>query len=347
MLDHFLRTSFEDQLRFRLLDETEQDSVFLGASELLPVYVANELGTYEQEFISWRDGDWKPRQEELREHTLKYYANRDRYLDLIEAVKGQQLVPFVGSGMSVPSGLPTWSEFLVQTGDHAACDASDLRRLVSCSAFEEAADLLTSSMDAFLFAERVEHTLRINDTDLIRGAVCLLPSLFPSLVMTTNLDNVLQRLYELCGVSFAHSLSGMEIANLRQPYNRRERVLIKLHGDHQKQEGRVLLSKEYDEAYAEGSLIRDRATLLCRTNNLLFLGCSLRSDRTVRLIYEIAQANPDMPRHYAFLAKPDQNSERVARENFLAARRIFPIWYDLPHDESIMALLEGLEVDRT
>ena len=72
--------------------------------------------------------------------------------------------------MSVPSGLPTWGEFLVKTGDHAECDASDLSQLVSCSAFEEAADLLTGSMDPVLFAERVELTLRVNDTDSNQGS---------------------------------------------------------------------------------------------------------------------------------------------------------------------------------
>ena len=333
--------------------------------------------------------------------------------------------PFRG-GMSVPSGLPTWGEFLVKMGDHAECDESELSELVNCSNFEEAADLLLTSMDPLLFAERVEGILHINDTDPVRGAVGLLPSLFPRLVITTNLDNVLERLYEVsevsfvqlselvnCSnfeeaadllltsmdpllfaervegilhindtdpvrgavgllpslfprlvittnldnvlerlyevseVSFVHTLSGKEIANYRQLNNPQESFLIKLHGDHRNQEGRVLLPKEYDEAYSEGSPIGDEVTLLCRTNSLLFLGCSLGSDRTVRLIHQMAQADQRMPRHYALLAKPDHDSERVARENFLAARRIFPIWYDLPHDESIMALLDGLEVNRT
>ena len=49
-----------------------------------------------------------------------------------------------------------------------------------------------------------------------------------------------------------------------------------------------------------------------------------------------------MPKHYAFLVKPSDNGERIERENFLTERGIYPIWYDLPHDEALMALLEGL-----
>ena len=343
MEDPFLRKWFEDQLKFRLRDGTEAESIFLGASELFPVEVAKEFDVYEQEFINWRSEIWKPEQHGIREEILRNYGNRNRYDDLIDAVRRQQAVPLVGSGMSVPSGLPTWGEFLVRTGEYAQCDDSELDRLICCSAFEEAADLLSTSMNSILFAERVEHNLRVSDPDSISGPVCLLPKLFPNFVITTNLDNVLEDLYKSCGVPFERNLSGKGIANYRQLKNPEERFLIKLHGDCRDQDGRVLLSQEYDEAYSANSLMREEIVLLCRLNSLLFLGCSLGPDRTVKLIHEIALADTHMPKHYAFLVKPDDDVDRIARENFLTERGIFPIWYDLPHDESIMALLDGLD----
>ena len=54
-----------------------------------------------------------------------------------------------------------------------------------------------------------------------------------------------------------------------------------------------------------------------------------------------------MPKHYALLEKPNNEGERVVRENFLAERGIFPIWYDLQHDEAITALLDGLSSEDT
>ena len=206
---------------------------------------------------------------------------------------------------------------------------------------------MAESMNLNQFAEQVEYTLRINDPDSINGPICLLPSLFPNFIVTTNLDNILESLYSLCEKEFARVLSGKEIANYRQLKGPQERFLIKLHGNHRDRDGRVLLSEEYDEAYAVNSSIREEIALLYRSNCLLFLGCSLGSDRTVRLIHEIARADPRMPKHYAFLATPDSDTTRVAREGFLTERGIYPIWYDLSHDESIMALLDGLEVDGT
>ena len=347
MPNRFLRRWFEDQLKFRLRDGTEADGIFLGASELLPLDVVTELALYEQEFINWKTEDWKSRQVDLREELLKNFGNRNRFRDLVDAVSREQVIPLVGSGMSVTSGLPTWSEFLVETSKYAQCDPSELERLVSCSAFEEAADLLAANMPQALFAERVEHNLRIDDTNAIGGSVCLLPSLFPNLVLTTNLDNLLEQSYQLCEIPFAHTLNGRGIARYRQLKNPKERFLIKLHGDCNDQEGRVLLSQEYDEAYAIGSPIREEITLLYRYNSLLFLGCSLGPDRTVRLIHEIAGLDPHMPRHFAFLESPVNDGDRLARETFLTERGVFPIWYELPHDESIMALLDGLDVNGT
>ena len=345
MAGYILKRWFEEQLRFRLRDGTEEETVFLGASELLPVAVSKEFGIYEQEFINWKDGDWKTRQNELREEMLAYSGNRNRYLDLTEAIKQQQVIPFVGSGMSVSSGLPTWSEFLLQTGEYAQCDPFALDELIRCSFFEEAADLLSKSMNPTLFAERVEHNLRINDPSSINGAVCLLPSLFPDLVLTTNLDNVLENLYHLDGVPFSHTLTGKDITDYQQLKSPTERFLIKLHGDYRNQEGRVLLSSEYDEAYAENSPVREEISLLYQQNSLLFLGCSLGPDRTVRLIREVAGTSTNRPKHYAFLEALDSNTDRIAREDFLTARGIFPIWYDSPHDEAIIALLDGLYLD--
>ena len=287
----------------------------------------------------------KPRQNELRDELLGYSGNRNRYLDLTEAVRRQQVVPFVGSGMSVCADFRHGLNSSSRQQNMRSVINWKLDQLICCSSFEEAADLLSISMNPTLFAERVEHNLRINDPSYINGAVCLLPNLFPDLVLTTNLDNVLEHLYRLCNVPFSHTLSGRKLSYYQQLKNPAERFLIKLHGDYQDQEGRVLLSNEYDEAYAENSPVREEVTLLYRQNSLLFLGCSLGPDRTVQLIHEVAGSGADMPRHYAFLETPDSNSDRIARENFLTERRIFPIWYNLPHDEAIVALLDGLYLD--
>ena len=63
------------------------------------------------------------------------------------------------------------------------------------------------------------------------------------------------------------------------------------------------------------------------------------------LLKEIADHDPNMPRHYAFLPKPTSKKNVVEREHFLATRNVFPIWYDGDHNTDIESLLVGLMED--
>lgn len=341
-----LRAFFEEQVQFRLGDafRTPIDgSVFIGDTEFLPVETLREdPDAYQVEFSTWFDEVWVPEQRERRDEILALHANRKRFGDLHDAFERQQVLPLVGSGMSVPSGLPTWSDLLRAIRPFTTVDAVSLEALLSTSAFEEAADLLAGGTNSNLLNERVEHELRLEDSTVIDGAVRLLPALFPSLVITTNLDDVLERYYGNCSGRFDEVLAGRDIARYRNAKSPTRRFLLKLHGDCRRPESRVLHTHEYAAAYATGGVVREELALLYRTNSILFMGCSLGPDRTVQLIAEIATSDKGMPKHYAFLPLPSGSEARVARELFLSQRGIYPIWYDGPHDECLLALLAGL-----
>ena len=97
--------------------------------------------------------------------------------------------------------------------------------------FEEAADLLAAGTNPRLLTERVEHDLRVDDLAALRGPVRLLPALFPNLVITTNLDDVLEHAYHSCELSFSHVLAGGGLALYRSINLSSLRFLLKLHGD--------------------------------------------------------------------------------------------------------------------
>ena len=103
--------------------------------------------------------------------------------------------------------------------------------------------------------------------------------------------------------------------------------------------------EEYDRAYADDSFLRrELGRAVSGTDSLLFLGCSLSSDRTMAVLRAVAQVDQGEAEHYAFL--PYDAATHATRENFLAGHGIYPIWYDAPtpadHDEAIEALLVGL-----
>jgi hypothetical protein len=339
-----LRYFFEEQIHFRLQDGTPvEGSVFIGETEFLSVETLREdEDAYQAEFNAWLGEVWAPEQEERLNQMLSLHANAKRYADLRDAVARRQVVPLVGSGMSATSGLPTWSDLLRKIRTFTKIDPVALEDLLVASAFEEAADLIASGTNANLLNERVEHELRIENPDVIDGAVRLLPAVFPDLVITTNLDDVLEQHYRRCGAEFGEVLPGQEIARYRGMKTPTRRFLLKLHGDCRRAETRVLRKDEYEAAYGPGSVVREELTLLYRNNHVLFMGASLGPDRTVQLIAEVATSDKVMPKYFALLPLPDSDPARVERENFLSARGIYPIWYDGPHDESLVALLAGL-----
>lgn len=340
-----LRLFFEEQLSFRQADGTEiEGSVFLGSAEILPVKTLRaDPDAYAEAFNNWVNEDWRPKQQEIRDEILYYSANAKRYLDLQQAVARQQVIPFIGSGMSVPSGLPTWSDFLRKVRAFTKCLPLELEELIRQSQFEEAADLLASRTNSRLLAERVEQDLRIDDTRIISGPVRMVQDLFEPLVITTNLDDLLEKLYSSGEKPFHHVLLGTQLTRYRQLRGGgATRFLLKLHGDCRNPDGRVLLSREYEESYAPGSTVREELALLYRNHSLLFLGCSLGADRTVELVEAVAKLDRSMPKHFCFCEGPENEEVRVDRENFLTERGIFPIWYGRAHDEALTALLDGL-----
>lgn len=339
-----LKLLFEEFVSFRMADGTPIDGdVYIGETAFEPVDVLRGDPTaYEAEYNAWIDEVWLPEQRERRAEILTVGANASRYEDLCAAMQRRQVIPFVGSGMSVPSGLPTWTGLLEKIRGFTNVTTKELGALLKEFKFEEAVETLSQGANARLFNERIEHELRLREGEPVSGALKLLPALFPGVVITTNLDQLLEAHYTKCGLTFEAILVGTSLGRFRTVRRDGAGYLIKLHGDCCQVEGRVLRAGEYDEAYRVGSVVREELELLYRNNNLLFLGCSLGADRTINLVAEVATRDSNMPRHYAFLQVPASQKHRRLRETFLTERGIFPIWYSDEHDTSLTCLLAGM-----
>lgn len=274
---------------------------------------------------------------------LEISSNRNRFKDVCVAFKNGRLIPLVGSGMSAASGLKTWSDFLRSICHQSTMNKADLENLLSRSCFEEAVEYLSKTMPDKLFDEQIEHELRIDNPNNIKGPISFLPKLFEKDIMTTNLDDLLEVLYATNNCRFDNVLSGTEVGDYRRVKGMAGRVLLKFHGDCRRRNGRVLSKSEYEQAYGDESPVKEELSLIYLTNSLLCLGCSLGPDRTVTLIEEVVKSKRTIPRHYAFLQLPERENVLREREHFLTERGIFPIWYPNDnHDENIMALFLGM-----
>lgn len=114
-------------------------------------------------------------------------------------------------------------------------------------------------------------------------------------------------------------------------------TIVKLHGDI-RTAGKCILSKsQYDQAYGDGviDMTRPIPRLLeyhYKNSSLLFLGCSLNSDRTVQVFRAIKEDIGDrdivIPQHFVIEQAPETEAELVARNEYLLRLGITGIWFE-------------------
>jgi len=165
-----------------------------------------------------------------------------------------------------------------------------------------------------------------------------LPYIFSTSVITTNFDNVLKRCYDNSIKPFSEVILGADSEELARLISSEDKLLIKLHGKANSNIKRILTEDEYNKHYEDSSILKKSIETIC-SNSLLFLGCSLSTDRTIKTMIEIAQGGSTVP-HYAFIGLNNE-AERLDRRDELAKANIHPIWYDAndDHDECIESLL--------
>ncbi|HEX8362133.1 MAG TPA: SIR2 family protein [Longimicrobium sp.] len=333
----FLRSVYHDELN------SEGDVSIVG-SVFQRSRILSELepDTYKLSFDEWLV-QRKYRLFERCEDILAGYSNADRFAALKRAYQNGTLVPFIGAGMSMPSGYPDWTSYLwsVQADSHV--EEGELDVLLRKGDYEGAAQALYSDMGSNLFSEHLQARFGLDNE--ICGPVQWLPVLFPdSHVVTTNFDMVLERVFARSNQGFDRVVLGNALPEAVRLVTEGSRLLIKMHGSCEATADRVLLSTEYERVYADVGAVKRFFSRFIFGRSLLFLGCRLTIDRSLRAMQEVVaeEGGANLPRHYAFLELAD-DIDRVARTKELAASNIFPIWYPAgEHDESIEALLVAL-----
>jgi hypothetical protein len=185
----------------------------------------------------------------------------------------------------------------------------------------------------------------------ISGAMTLIPRLFDSSAVTTNFDRVLETVYANEGRPFVEKVTGRATANaFFRAIPAGDRYLLKLHGNLDNAAERVLNKAEYDAAYGNDGNIHFDCPMpkllrrLFTSYSLMFLGCSLSSDRTLQTFMRVAQleGQDNLPHHYALLPCPADPARHQGIDQRLANAHITPLWYPDGEHEYVEQILELL-----
>ena len=277
-----------------------------------------------------------------KDRTKEFLAENgclDRFRQLCHLHGNGNILPFVGAGMSIPSGFLLWGDFLKSLIPDAPQIHGSIERHIQASEYEEAAQLVRNTLGHGVLAEEIRSRLGLHH-NRANGPVNLLPLLFEAEVMTTNFDYVLTSAYSRAGKGFRAEYCGSQLREAPQRLADNPHCLLRLHGEAEAAEGRVLTLEEYTASYGEDGALPDILNAIKGLRGFLFLGCSLQTDRTYQALCEIKnRARLNQSPHYAFLPHPGQEA-RFQRRVFLEAAGIHPIYYPPgEHDQSIEDLL--------
>ena len=278
--------------------------------------------------------------------------NKDVFDELLSSIKKGSVIPFVGAGMSAPI-YPLWGNVLNQLTEKLSSEknreaVNDILNDFSVSdTYTRAADKLVdlrSETNVFNDLLRIYNENNINDADLKKMAVYLLPFLFyDKPAITTNYDRVLEHVFRLRGVEFDNGCIFTPDSYMAGTVNQQSlHCLFKIHGDIGKEtlDGRklILSGKSYDRLYAPASELVITLKTFYKGKMMLFLGSSLKYDRTLNILKQVTETGN--LGHYAIL--PCCKDMLDSDNKFFGDCGIRAIFYDPDHHEAVKIVLEEL-----
>ena len=210
-----------------------------------------------------------------------------RNLDsLVEKIRKNSVVPFVGAGLSMlfENVYPSWGDFLKQAFKFFSASLTLSENEFDKNNNEEKANYLFRNIGKATFADYLretfgDHLLEREICEFTDKPVYLLPLIFNSgLIVTTNYDRVIEKIFSAHSKQLVVAHPG-HFEALNRALGDNELLLFKMHGDICEPDTSVILTGEqYDKAYSNPKL-RETLKRIITCKTMLFLGCSLINDR--------------------------------------------------------------------
>lgn len=236
------------------------------------------------------------------------------------------VIPFVGAGFSAPFEFPQWGELLHDLSEHLGReDREKARAAVDREEYTGAATIVGQALGEFDFQSAIAANFPDEDlarVDLAEASIAFVPLLTSGLVITTNFDGALEYVFDRAGrrPSMVYGANPNEIVPAIQ---QNRLTLWKVHGDRKDPRTRVLSTEDYETHYRH---LYELLALAFANRPALFLGCSLKQDKTVTILRGLQERWQGV-KHFAVLECPADEETFDARSAELRKLGIRPIWY--------------------
>ncbi|MBU1620491.1 MAG: SIR2 family protein [Gammaproteobacteria bacterium] len=321
----------------------------VGLSTPSKAFYAGDKAAYEQALRAYRI---ERRHEILsREYFIEKFGDEDgqhwferneqRFNQLIERLAEQLVVPFIGAGISVGGGFPTWANHLKQQGRTAGIPKTQIEQWLAQGEYELIIEHIEQAHGRDMFAQEIRDVFA--RTGSIQDITLRIAELFKDTLITTNYDRLLEQVFDTGNASAVQVINGVTAMAQPEPD---KTTIIKIHGDIKHPAQCILGKAQYDQAYGAKHLdfnlpIPKALRYYFRNSSLLFIGCSLRNDRTIQVFKEVKSQAGDysFPQHFAIEQAPEIPEEFIARNSELLRLGITAIWYPKGRYELVEAIL--------
>ncbi|OUP44495.1 tetratricopeptide repeat protein [Pseudoflavonifractor sp. An187] len=296
--------------------------------------------------------------------TLKrlYQQNKRAFQGIQEQLAKNNLIPLFGAGFT-GYVYPVWPSLLEKMAEPFPNCQTQLEDQLNAGQFEEAASTLCAEMGEFEFQEELcqtfgPRTVPVAMKKLTPARKAIL-RIFNGPMMTTNVDLCLEEIYDhrlevLCPHTEYHLPQADRALQTAAP------ILFKLHGSVSDREHMVFTKEAYDTVYPcsqEPTPLSKTLSSIFRSRPVLFLGCSLGTDRVVQVLNACCEhrtyfALVELPKETENEANPwepllvnadgTENDAYRQRRKFMSKHHIQCIWYPCGQHDALDWFLQAL-----
>ena len=254
---------------------------------------------------------------------------------LVNELKKGNVVLFIGAGLSMGAGLPSWKELVEPLADEIGCPKDDLLKIAQYYVQHH-----SSRVPLY---QHLRKKIKIQDAILTENHRLLIQ--LPVRVMfTTNYDELLEDALREARILFHRIILDRGIGS----WNEAEEVqLVKLHGSIDDEETIVITEDDYRTYFQKHQAMHRQLESLLMTKTFLFVGYSL-NDANFNFVYDEIQTYLDRERRPAYAIMFNVN-EFVVNDYHSRGLQIINITVEQGEDYSaalqnvLKALVEVLE----
>jgi SIR2-like domain len=234
--------------------------------------------------------------------------------ELVRKLADKQVIPFVGAGVSMSLGLPSYASLIRQIGEEVGFDGDIFHGLGDYLTLAEYYHLHKKGLDSL--QAYLRNSWKRSQKDVMASPVHqALVGLGCDLIYTTNFDGFIEQAHRGLNRRYRAIRSVKDLVNLRDGRTH----IVKLHGDLSSPSTMVFTESSYFERLSFESPLDVKLRSDALGKSLLFVGYSL-SDINIRYLlfrlqkqWETESKKNLRPKSYIFLGRPNPVQEDVLR----------------------------------